>query len=131
MSQGYNPEGHDENYDDQFARIDLSWMERIMFGEEEDPRLQNPAYPRSAFWIDYTGCDVLIVIGESDVLDPEMVKPPFVASVRIPKQSEIFRMARSYRNTEKSKWKLGFAERFSLDQRRGSSSNPVARATGV
>jgi len=113
--QGFEPDGYDPDYMHQFANIDLCWMENTLFTIEEQPSSSHQENTSPEFVISYDDqlCELLIVIGEADVLAPEMVKPPFTASARIPKQSEVFALKQKWRSDGKDEYEWDFKGRFS------------------
>ena len=111
---GFEPEGYDSEFLDQFDNIDLTWMENVIFKHDEEQTEQSASFssanePFSFEYEDTTTCDLLILIGEARILGPEMVKRPFTRRARIPKQSEVYVLIHDYQLHESEymyKWKF-------------------------
>src|SRR5438034_5561892 len=106
-AHGFEPEGYDPNYLDQFDNIDLTWIENVIFKHDEEQTEQSTSIisaikPFSLEYEDST-CDLLILIGEARVLGPEMVKRPFTRRPRVPKQSEVYALI-GKNSEENYKW---------------------------
>src|ERR1700733_9239964 len=110
---GFEPEGYDPEFLDQFDCIDLTWMENVIFKHDEEQTEQSASFSSAnepfSFEHEDATCNLLILIGEARILGPEMVKRPFKRRARVPKQSEVYSLARDYRSDEDEyiyRWKF-------------------------
>jgi hypothetical protein len=110
---GFEPEGYDPEFLDQFDCIDLTWMENVIFKHDEEQTEQSAPFSSAnepfSFEHEDATCNLLILIGEARILGPEMVKRPFKRRARVPKQSEVYSLARDYRSDEDEyiyRWKF-------------------------
>lgn len=120
-----NPTQTSQGFDD-FNYIDQDWLERLVFEYDE---LKEEGYNQDsgdAFKLDASDrrCDIIIILGEADILGPEVVKDPFIRTPRIPKQGEIFKME-NMSNAQQGEYRWKFAGRFSPRPFNSTSAGPT------
>jgi hypothetical protein len=119
-------DGGDE---DQFKYIDRFWLDTHMFDLEEEGK--EDVYFK--FDKSDNSTDLVILLGEADVLAPEMVNPPFRASPRMPKETEIHKWLRQSTQIDLSgvsDW--DFVSRFTPRRFRvGASALPQPTASTI
>jgi len=66
------------------------WLDSHLFDREEE----GTANITFLFNESDQSVALVILLGEADILAPEMIKPPFRASARIPRETEIYKWLR-------------------------------------
>jgi hypothetical protein len=128
------PEDYDPDFMDQFDNIDLTYVESMIFKDDDEQTKQLASFSSTnepfGFELEDPPSDLLILIGEARVLGPEMVKRPFRRRARIPKQSEVYvstRLRPSLPDDVSHMWK--FKGRFtSRSNYQWSSLDPALNA---
>jgi hypothetical protein len=112
----YEPEGYDKDFLDQLESLDLAWMESQMIRHDEEQVKKSVSFSPTveAFRLGWgeTYYDFIILLGEAGILGPEMMKSPFTRRARIPKESEIYSLAKNYWGSEEERHKWDFSGRF-------------------
>jgi hypothetical protein len=77
--------------------IDRFWLDSHLFDREEE----GTANATFSFDESDRSANFIILLGEADILAPEMIKPPFRASARMPRETKIYKWLRqSKRNKQ-------------------------------
>lgn len=85
---------------EQFTRIDTNWIDICLYRSDED----DSGFSRAVFQSDEyeSDTDIVVILGEADMLQPEMVELSSTPMPQRPKESHIFKM--SGRESGKLRW---------------------------
>lgn len=119
-----------------FDFIDRPWIEKRIYDVEENQSLPRPIMNSSSripsIFTDHANdekCASIVVLGEADHYASVMQMPPFLSNARMPRETEVFKMSKSYNSQENCYfWKRNYMGTYSPKIRQPATSQTATKS---